>query len=482
MVTALLLTFFFGPFGLFYVSIFAALMMLVVIPAFLMIVIFTGVGAGFAFVTAITSLGFVGFLVFYFPICMIWASIAVNRYNRKIHEEEYWAQNSANRQQQLFAESPKTVISNSTTEKKNNLIGELAETKQNFEKGAITETEYAIKKDRLERQIAILTHNESQSPTFSDVYQEQQYGYEERKKGYAWIIILLLAILIPWAFMAYEKGWLWDKHTRDKEAIKDQIEKTYFGISNGAYTSATIQGIGAEGLPFYNQNLMNASFMGLIPLANLFGYKVQIEPKNIDVYNFIDDNTAQVKYDLVAVTGTDTHSGNVDMIVKKIGGYWKLDGERFMGDQTKNKNKEETKKEIKKELSAPENETDDNHISESFLNNPKSTAYKITAVREDANNSETQFRKSDDEQYFIFTGSKIFLLVNGSVDKVWHISRKYMDDEYEMTQTTEGDTFASLGNITITNTQSATEYEGRDVPVKGISINKSAFNKNQNIH
>ena len=125
---------------------------------------------------------------------------------------------------------------------------------------------------------------------------------------------------------------IFHSNSKDKEEIKNQIEKTYFEIMNGAYTAQTISGIGSEGLPFYNQNMTSLFAMGLAPFAQIFG-GIKVESKNIDVYNFKDDNTAQVKYDLILSTNTSIDTARIDMVVKKIGGVWKLDGETFLGNK-----------------------------------------------------------------------------------------------------------------------------------------------------
>jgi hypothetical protein len=65
MVASLLLTFFFGPFGLFYASIVGGIVMLIV-----------------TFVAAALTLGFSVLVTW--PICMIWAAIATSNYNTRL--------------------------------------------------------------------------------------------------------------------------------------------------------------------------------------------------------------------------------------------------------------------------------------------------------------------------------------------------------------------------------------------------------------
>jgi hypothetical protein len=421
-VTALLLTFFFGPFGLFYVSAFAALMMLIVIPGILMAVILTGVGAGFAFIAAITGLGFVGFVIFYFPICMIWASIAVNKYNRKIQEEDYWAYQQSMQSQMSMPQSFTDATANQQqnidlSDKKRKLVEELEISKQAFEKGDISEMEYLLRKEKLTKQIDVLTHNQSFIMSPPSAY-ETSANEGSEKKDYSYLIILLLAALIPLSLIGYQKGWFFDMHGKDKTLIKEQIEKTYFGIANGAYTSATIQGIGADGMPFYNLNLANVTLMGLTPLANIFGYKIQMEPQNIDVYNFIDDNTAQVRYDLQVITGDDSRSAKINMTVKKIGGIWKLDGEKFIGDQ----NKQLPKEAKKYETSNPKTEMEDD------FKNDKTVFLKVKGENITENDS-IQLVPYNQGKMYAISPQMVYEIEDGYITNKWRLLSKTDDVE-----------------------------------------------------
>lgn len=120
-------------------------------------------------------------------------------------------------------------------------------------------------------------------------------------------------------------------HTQDKEDIKIQIEKTYFGIVNGAYTSEGIQGIGPSGLPFYNQNIGIIYIMRLLPFVSLYS-KFNLEPKNIIISNITRDS-AEVTYNLIVTSGEKSNIVKVNMTVKKIGGSWKLDGKNAFGEK-----------------------------------------------------------------------------------------------------------------------------------------------------
>jgi hypothetical protein len=119
-----------------------------------------------------------------------------------------------------------------------------------------------------------------------------------------------------------------DPNKEEKLKITNQIENVYFGLANGAYTREGSSGMGPEGLPFYNTDFSTLIVMAFTPLGMLGG-TFSIEPKNIEILN-LADKTADVKYDLVI-----TKSGNetivpVLMTIKKIGGNWKLDGQKFL--------------------------------------------------------------------------------------------------------------------------------------------------------
>lgn len=466
--TAILLTFFFGPIGLLYASVSASLKMIIGFPILLFLIIGFGILAEIPVLSGFTVVVLLFFLVFYWPISIIWASIAVDKYNRKIMEEEYLSQQQQINSQQLFDSNSSLQIDIPSLEEKTEfLYNEISKLKSKYDNKEIIEVEYVIKKGKLEKQIEILKHNLSVT-TLASHSENEDVNEKTEKKGVSYLIIFILVALIPISLIGYQKGWFFDKYGNDKSKIKKQIEKTYFGIANGAYTSSTINGIGSDQMPFYNLNFSNVALMGLAPLANILGAKFQIEAKNIEVYNFIDDNTAKVKYNLFVYSGSDTNSIDIDMVVKKIGGSWKLDGEKFIGmksDQSKDQNRK-SKSEISIDY--------DNYISKEFVNNPNSTAWKIIAYREDASTLDTEFQKSDFERSLIFNGKKIFMIVDGRIDKVWNKVKEYYDDEYLVIKTKEGYTISQFGNITITDPNKySIQYDGYSVPIKDILIEKS---------
>lgn len=150
--------------------------------------------------------------------------------------------------------------------------------------------------------------------------------------------IILLVVLSFLFYMAYDNTTKsfslnklsehFDIHSKEKKEIKNQIETTYFGLINGAYTAEGVKGIGAENLPFYNQDLKTLVAMGFMPFITLAG-NVQIQPKNIEISN-VTDETALATYELIITENSKTQTFPIKMIVKKIGGHWKLDGQNFL--------------------------------------------------------------------------------------------------------------------------------------------------------
>ena len=83
---AILLTFLFGPVGLFYASISGGLVMTFT-PIVLFLITMVGIVQEITLLVFWSAgLLFVFFLT-YWLICIIWATISVNRYNREIEEE-----------------------------------------------------------------------------------------------------------------------------------------------------------------------------------------------------------------------------------------------------------------------------------------------------------------------------------------------------------------------------------------------------------
>jgi hypothetical protein len=272
---AVFLVILFGSLGLFYSSIIGGIIMTLFFPL-LVVLLFL---SGHIFLA-------IGLCCMFYIICIIWAINAVNNYNNDV------IQNS-----QLYYDSL-----NKTPE----------------------------------------------IETGSDNYPY----YKEKNNSLTWLLVsIIILLLVIIGFHYYNKNdsnnssftlsHIFSVHKEDKEAIKNIIEKSYLDLMNGGFTSEGLKSNDSEGLPFYNENLKTLSTMALLPIANLLSNDkktFEIEPKNIQVKDFIDDNSANVEYDLSVTSSGDTKTAHINMLVKKIGGKWKLDANTFMGfDQKKEK-------------------------------------------------------------------------------------------------------------------------------------------------
>ncbi len=437
------------PFGLFYSSIWGAIIMYFVVPLLIVFSIFENV---------LSVASIIILIPLYIIICIIWAVVAVADYNREIiHGATYTVPlSNLNRPQSVADE---------LSDKKSEIYKNLETVKGLYDKNVIDEIEYNQQKDSLLKKLEVLNQNEtsSQTPAYNT------YNVEPDRRSNVLIWILVIVLLLSFVFLSYEKGFfsstLFDRHSKDKALIKEQIEKTYFGISNGAYTSQTIQGEGLDNLPFYNSNLKDAMAMGLVPLANYLGLKVSFEPRNIDVYDFKDDNTAEVRYDLVEHNDDEIDTGKINMEVRKIGGSWKLDGEKAFGIEQK---KIEKRNSNKRNQSTSKNEDDDNYIDKSFLENSNDSALKVV---QSAPDERGPFIDETDDRYFIFEGKKIYMILNGKIEKILHKTKEYMDDEYQITETKERYIFSEFGNITVNKPNGdKVTYETEVVPINSVYL------------
>lgn len=112
-------------------------------------------------------------------------------------------------------------------------------------------------------------------------------------------------------------------NSTEKKAIKEEIEKAYLNLMALSDENNLQQ-------PFYNPNL-GTSFTLLLSPVFLNGATISAE--NIEVLDFIDDATADVKYQLHVTTASGEKKIEINMTVKKVGGTWKLDAEKFLPKQ-----------------------------------------------------------------------------------------------------------------------------------------------------
>ena len=82
----ILLTFLFGPIGLFYATVFGGIVM-TFSPILLLVIFFLGLDMQSEVISIIAGMTLLFGLIFWWLICMIWSAIAVTQYNKRIMEE-----------------------------------------------------------------------------------------------------------------------------------------------------------------------------------------------------------------------------------------------------------------------------------------------------------------------------------------------------------------------------------------------------------
>jgi hypothetical protein len=357
-------------------------------------------------------------------------------------------------------------VSNKIAEKRRELYGDLNRIKSLHDQNIISEEIYNQQKDSLLNKIDILSHNESGVSVLSEQQIQHPVYIPERKKSTIWIWALVLLLLAIIFYLLYYKGIIFsDNHKQDKEAITNQIEKTYFDITNDSYNYHA----GSE-TPFYNLNSGEALAMRFVSIIALLSGSAKMEAKNIDVYNFIDSSSAQVKYDLVREIKNVKDTLHIDMIAKKIGGDWKLDGQKAFGDDKEEQNKPKVKGN-ETNYALPSNaDNDDNLINKSLLNSSEHAAYKVTYYNDTDNDSSGQ--AETDDRYLILGYKKIYMIVNKEVVKVWHEKKYIQEDESYITETKEGDTFTQQFDDFDIDYKSGKiiHYSCNDIPLNEVQV------------
>jgi hypothetical protein len=315
---AALLILIFGPLGMLYSTIIGAFIMtFVAIP----IIVFVGLKS---------SVFLLIILPFYYIGCFVWTIRAVNNYNRKIIRE---ASDYNNKMSNQLIDS--NIKSKYNLQEKDELRYDIKRLKILYDTNVIDGNKYETQKDNIEKKIYYLENGKD----YQQTYPSQEVLSEKKTSILPLLFIFLVIFLI--ACILYDSktnSFKIDKITsifsvqqsKEKEEIKRQLEKTYFDVFNGKYTAQNFTG-GVE-IPFYNTNINTLVVMGLGPLATFTG-NLKVEPYDIDVYDINrDDNSAKIKYNIKVVTKKGTVNGSIDMDVKKIGGVWKFDAEKFFGN------------------------------------------------------------------------------------------------------------------------------------------------------
>jgi hypothetical protein len=177
--------------------------------------------------------------------------------------------------------------------------------------------------------------------------------YNSDSTGRTMLILFGLILLSLVLYKLYDKETgsfrfssannIFDPHQKDKEEIKATIENAYIELMNGSLAYKSL-GTSQDGGRFYNDNFtltLASSFLPLMAMGN------KIEVLNIKVIEFSDENSANVSYNLILSENEKSDSASVEMVVKKVGGNWKLDAEKFLDFKTK-ETKEKNSNKVKK--------------------------------------------------------------------------------------------------------------------------------------
>lgn len=418
---AAVLALLFGPIGLFYATVSGGLMMLFVIPlltVFLAIAFWSNTFG----VLIISSIIFL--CVFYNLICMIWAIIAVDKYNNKIlAEANYYDSNT-----------DESIISDDIANKKSQLLQDLGTIKKLLDTGAINQSEYEKRKDVILNKIEILEHNDTiEHSSNAENYEEIPNTSNSIFNGK--VIILASIIIALLAFVLYDTETkslnfdritnLFSANSKEKKEVATQLEKAYFDVTNG-----TIR----DEMPFYNANtgsLFLTSFLTMLKYES----NTRIEPVNIDVYELSDDKrSGKVRYNLMILKGADSIKVSIDMNIKKVGTFWKFDSEKFFQfdfNEKVSKKKTTTINESKNLNNYSTNLSQDNEVSSAKDVNKIEELYEVTGVNQKNGNGEYEIIPFKGDKQFLFTNKKILEVTDGRITNTWHI-KKIVDDGVDL--------------------------------------------------
>ncbi len=134
--------------------------------------------------------------------------------------------------------------------------------------------------------------------------------------------LLLLTVLIACGNRDRSILSMLDYYGEDKEDITNVLENAYLNLANGTLCSGTIV------IPFYNQDANIITEFAFYPMVSSL-HNMSMTVENINISDF-SENTAHVEYDLHFVIKDEDGVQHKEMIVKKIGGSWRLDAQKFL--------------------------------------------------------------------------------------------------------------------------------------------------------
>lgn len=325
---AIVLTLFFGPLGLFYASVTGGLIMCLT-PVLLFALFIFGAVADSSFLLASSLVLLIVFVISYWIICVIWGATAVSNHNNKV--------NDAIRQAELLKQLKETKPTDTSTLNTNvTRQTSIQETQTNSDRPSLQDWRKANPYSTVNDYYRIYGVPESSvnTTTYIDTTNQKVESSNNTLLYTVSAVAILLVVFVVFLYDKETKSLSFNKFSNsiglssDQKEIENQLENVYFGLINGAYTAQSLSGTTPENLPFYNTDLSTLVIMGFAPLTMLSG-TFSIEPKNIVIQN-IYDNKADVSYDLLITNEGKETIESISMTLKKIGGKWKLDGQKFL--------------------------------------------------------------------------------------------------------------------------------------------------------
>lgn len=282
------------------------------------------------------------FAISYWIICVIWAATAVINHNNKVNE--------AIRQAELLKILKETKLTDTPIQNTNETKQtSIQETKTNTDRPSLQDWKKTNPHGTINDYYRIYGVPKTSVKTTSYIDTTNQTEETSNKTLlYTVGAAILLILFVVFLYDKETKSFSFTKFSNtiglsnDQKDIENQIENVYFGLTNGVYTVQSLNATTPENLPFYNSDLSTLLVMGFAPLTMLTG-TFSLEPKNIVVHKVIDNN-AEVSYDLVITYNGEVTTEKIKMTVKKIGGKWKLDGQKFLPLNEEKKTKKTKKK------------------------------------------------------------------------------------------------------------------------------------------
>ena len=162
---------------------------------------------------------------------------------------------------------------------------------------------------------------------------------------------------------------------------------------------------------------------------------------------------------------------HIDMIVKKIGGNWKLDGAKAFGDKTTT-----LKKEVTKPLKFKSTKSITINESEILDNNSEACKVKGLYINDDSINQ--RLIPFEGDKSFIMTKKYVYETDEGNLIKKWGIKNTFNDHvDIYVIYTYEGTKFYPDGFTVDEPSGEYFQYDVEWLPANKVFINKEYINE-----